>query len=151
LHGSARIGTNVWIRKPIGGWARATQLEVADGTVDAQAFEAALPDGIRATAELHGVDVIEGARARHCRIAIDGPTFRSAFPQVRWLVGGADLDRWRGELDYWVFLDGELGRVTGSVNGDAGAIREGALQGTIRVNLTATSRGEPYRIDPPTR
>jgi hypothetical protein len=25
------------------------------------------------------------------------------------------------------------------------------LQGTIRVNLTATSRGEPFRIDPPTR
>ena len=76
---------------------------------------------------------------------------RSAFPQVEWVVGKADLDRWRGELDYWVFLDGELGRVTGSVNGDAGAIREGALQGTIRVNLTATSRGEPFRIDPPTR
>jgi len=151
LHGSARIGTNAWIREPFGGWRRATQLEVADGTVDAQAFEAALPDGIRATAELHGVDVIEGARARHCRIAIDGPTFRSAFPPVVWLVGKADLDRWRGELDYWVFLDGELGRVTGSVNGDAGAIREGALQGTIRVNLTATSRGEPFRIDPPTR
>jgi hypothetical protein len=151
LHGSARIGTDAWIREPFGGWRRGTQLEVADGTVDAQAFEAALPDGTRATAELHGVDVIEGARARHCRIAIDGPTFRSAFPQVEWLVGDADLTIWRGELDYWAFLDGQLGRITGSVNGDAGEIREGALQGTIRVNLSATDRGRPFRIDPPTR
>jgi hypothetical protein len=41
--------------------------------------------------------------------------------------------------------------VTGSVNGDAGTIREGALQGTIRVNLTATSRGVPVQLVPPTR
>jgi hypothetical protein len=151
LHGSARIGTDAWIREPFGGWRRATQLEVADGTTDAQAFEAALPDGTRAVAEFHGVDVIEGARARHCRVAIDGVTFRSAFPPVVWLVGDADLTRWRGELDYWVFLDGELGRITGSANGDAAAIREGALQGTIRVSLSATSRGRELRIDPPTR
>ena len=30
---------------------------------------------------------------------------------------------------------------TGSVNGDAGGIRDGALQGTIRVDLSATDRG----------
>jgi hypothetical protein len=149
LHGAARIDADAWFREPFGGWRRATQLEVADGTVDVQAFEAALSDGIRATAELHGVDVIEGARARHCRIAIDGPTFRAAFPQVAWLVGPAGLDRWRGELDYWVFLDGQLGRVTGSVNGDATDLREGALQGTVRVNLSATHRGAELRILPP--
>jgi hypothetical protein len=151
LHGSARIGTDAWIREPFGGWRRATPLEVADGRVDAQAFEAALADGPRAAAELHGVDVIEGARARHCRIAIDGPTFRSAFPTVKWLVGSADLSRWRGELDYWVFLDGQLGRVTGSINGDAAQIREGALQGTVRVSLIATGRGVDLRIVPPAR
>ena len=151
LQGSARIDTDAWVRQPFGGWHRATQLEVADGTVDAQAFEAALAEGTRATAEQLGVDVIEGARARHCKIAIDGPTFRSAFPQVKWLVGDADLDRWRGELDYWVFLDGQLGRVTGSLNGDAAGIREGALQGTVRVNLSATHRGTDLRIDPPAR
>jgi hypothetical protein len=48
-------------------------------------------------------------------------------------------------------MDGELGRVAGSVNGDAGAIREGALQATIRVDLTATDRGEAFRIGPPAR
>jgi hypothetical protein len=151
LHGSARIGIDAWVREPFGGWRRATQLEVADGTVDAQAFETALGDGFRAAAELHGVDVIEGARARHCRLAIDGPTFRAAFPAVKWLVGAAEMTRWRGELDYWVFLDGQLGRVTGSINGDAAEILEGALQGTVRVSLIATSRGSELRIDPPAR
>jgi len=151
LHGAARIGIDAWIREPFGGWRRATQLEVADGTTDVQAFEAALSEGTRATSELHGVDVIEGARARHCRVAIDGATFRAAFPAIVWIVGDADLARWRGELDYWVFLDGQLGRMTGSANGDAGAIREGALQATVRVSLSATSRGRDYRIDPPTR
>ncbi|HET9344258.1 MAG TPA: hypothetical protein VFO05_01045 [Candidatus Limnocylindrales bacterium] len=149
LHGAARIGGDAWVREPFGGWRRAAQRDVADGTVDAQAFVTVLGAGTRAAAELHGVDVIEGARARHCRIAIDGRSFRAAFPPVAWLVGEADLSRWRGELDYWVFLDGQLGRVTGSVNGDAGAILEGALQGTVRVSLTATARGRDLRITPP--
>jgi hypothetical protein len=150
LNGEARIGSDAWIRLPSAGWRRTTEVQVADGTVDAQVHATALGQGTRAAAEFHGVDVIEGARARHCRIAIDGPTFRQAFPAIGWLVGDADLARWRGELDYWVFLDGELGRVTGSVNGDAGTIREGALQGTIRVSLTATSRGRAVQIIAPT-
>jgi hypothetical protein len=150
LHGEARIGEEAWVRLPFGGWRRGTAHDVADGTVDAQAFAVALGPGTRAPAEFHGVDVIEGARATHCRIAIDGPTFRSAFPEIVWLVGDADLSRWRGELDYWAFLDGQVGRMTGSVNGDAAGLREGALQGTIRMSLTATSRGGELRIIPPT-
>ena len=122
---------------------------MTDGTVDIQAFATALGQDLRGTAEFHGVDVIEGARATHCRIAIDGPTFREAFPVVSWLVGDDQLSRWRGELDYWVFTDDQLGRMTGSVNGDAGSIRQGALQGTIRVNLSATSRGSDLAIVPP--
>ena len=149
LHGEARIGTDAWVRQPFGGWRRATPAEVADGTVDIQAFATALGQDRRGTAEFHGVDVIEGARATHCRIAIDGPTFRQAFPVVSWLVGNDALSRWRGELDYWVFGDDQLGRMTGSVNGDAGSIQEGALQGTIRVNLSATSRGSDLTIVPP--
>ena len=151
LHGAARIGGSAWIRLPFGGWRRTVPVDVADGTVDVQAYTVALGQGTRAASEFHGVDVIEGARATHCRIAIDGPTFLAAFPTVAWLVGDADLSRWRGEIDYWVFLDGQLGRIAGSANGDAGAIREGALQGTVRVSLTATSRGSDLRIDPPTR
>jgi hypothetical protein len=151
LHGEARIGSDAWVRQPFGGWRRSQLSAVADGTVDVQAFATALGQGTRATAEFHGVDVIEGARATHCRIAIDGPTFRRGFPAVAWLVGDDGLARWRGELDYWVFADDQIGRMTGSVNGDAGSIREGALQGTIRVNLAATSRGSDLTIVPPAR
>ena len=149
LHGEARIGNEAWVRQPFSGWRRSELADVADGTVDVQAFATALGQEVGDTAEFHGVDVIEGARATHCRIAIDGPTFRRAFPAVAWLVGDDELGRWRGELDYWVFADDELGRMTGSVNGDAGGIRGGALQGTIRVNLSATSRGSDLEIVPP--
>jgi hypothetical protein len=151
LHGAARIGDEAWIREPFGGWRRGSLSEVASGAIDTQALRSALAAGTRAAAELHGVDVIEGARARHCRIAIDGPAFRQAFPIIDWLVGDADMAIWRGELDYWIFLDGQLGLVSGSVNGDAGAIREGALQATIRVDMSATDRGRAVRIDAPTR
>jgi hypothetical protein len=150
LHGEARIGDDAWVREPFGGWRRAASDDVAGGTVDLQAFLVALSTNQRAAAELHGVDVVEGARARHCRIAVDGPTFRRAFPEVVWLVGPNDLGRWRGELDYWIFLDGQLGQVIGNVNGDAGAIKEGALQATIDVDLKATDRGAPVHLNAPT-
>ena len=150
LRGAARIGPDAWVRDPFAGWRRATAAEVAQGTVDEQAFGSALSGGARVAAELHGIDVIEGARARHCRVAIDGPTFRLAFPQVAWLVGDADLARWRGQLDYWIFLDGQLGRMTGSVNGDAGDIRTGALQATVEVELNATDRGDDVHVTAPT-
>ena len=67
----------------------------------------------------------------------------------RWLVGDADLHRWRGQLDYWVFLDGRLGQVAGSANGEAGGIVPDALSGTIDVRLTATERGRDSVIYPP--
>jgi hypothetical protein len=150
LHGEALIGGGAWVREPFGGWRRAATGEVAGGTVDLQAIAVALGQSQRTAAELHGVDVVEGARARHCRIAIDGPSFRAAFPEAQWLVGDGDLTRWRGELDYWIFLDGELGQIIGNVNGDAGSIKEGALQATIRVELRATNRGAPVHLNPPT-
>jgi hypothetical protein len=149
LHGAASIGNDAWLRDPVAGWHRATPVEVRDATLDVNAFRAALSPEARAAAESRGVGLIEGARARQCRIAIDGPTFRAAFPQVAWLIGDADLAHWRGQLDYWVFVDGEIGRIAGSVNGDAADIREGALQATIRVDMTATDREAQVQIAPP--
>jgi hypothetical protein len=111
----------------------------------------ALDEDYRATAEDRGVEVIEGARARRCRIAVDGEIFESAFPQVRLLVGSADLHRWRGQLDYWVFLDGEVGQIAGSINGEATAVVPEAIQGTVEVLLTATERGEGLVVYPPGR
>ena len=131
------------------GWRRAAAAEVADGTVDAQAFVTALGDG-RAAAELHGVDVIEGARARHCRIAIDGPTFQAAFPRSAGSSGDR-ADRWRGELDYWVFLDGQLGRVAGSINGDGGRDPRGRTPGHGSCQPDRYVARPRLRIDPPAR
>src|SRR4029453_2665585 len=116
-----------------------------------QALEAALTPGYRATAEDRGLEVIEGARARRCRIAVDGEGFAAAFPQSAWLVEPDDLHRWRGQLDYWVFLDGQLGQVAGSVNGEGFGIEPDALLGTIDVLLTATGRGHDTPIYPPGR
>ncbi len=148
-YGSARIEQDTWALTPGTRWRAVPSREVADDTVDVQALNVALTPGYRATAEDRGVEVIEGARARHCRIAVDGPVFREAFPQARWLTGDNDLHRWRGQLDYWVFLDGQLGQVAGSVNGEGADVAEGAIQGTIDVHMTATERGRDTVIYPP--
>ena len=95
--------------RPAAAGPSADAQSVREETLDLQAVRTALARRSRATAEDRGIEVIEGARARRCRVAVDGATFRAAFPQVRWLVGDADLERWRGQLDYWVFVDGQLG------------------------------------------
>lgn len=148
-YGSARVGDSAWTTRPGSRWAAVGPATVEADTVDAQALAVALTPDYRATAEDRGVEVIEGARARRCRVAIDGLTFQQAFPQAVWLVGDADLHRWRGQLDYWVFLDGELGQVAGSANGEAGEIVADAISGTIDVRLTATERGRDSFIYPP--
>ncbi len=148
--GIARIGAAAWSREPPAGWIPAPPSVADDALVDVQILGTALGEGIRTTAENHGVEFVEGARGRHCRVAVDGPTFVAAIPQARWLVGDDTLRRWRGQLDYWVFMDGELGRVTGSVNGPAAALRADGIQGTIRMELDATDRDHPRTILPPT-
>ncbi len=150
LAGVARIGDAAWIREPGGSWLVAERIaDVIPETLDVQVLRTALAPGSRVTAEDRGVEVLEGARARRCRVAVDGDTFRAAFPLIRWLVGDADLSHWRGQLDYWVFLDGQLGQVTGSVNGEATGIEPDALQATIRVRLTATERDRDRVVYPP--
>jgi hypothetical protein len=125
--------------------------DVIDDSLDARALVVALNGDYRATAEDRGVEVIEGARARRCRVAVDGEIFESAFPQVRYLVGAADLHRWRGQLDYWVFLDAQVGQIAGSINGEAAGIVSQAIQGTIEVRLTATERERGLVVYPPVR
>lgn len=150
-YGSARTGERAWVRTPALGWQSVPAGAVDTDTLDLQALTTALTPDYRATAEDRGVEVLEGARARRCRVAVDGETFELAFPQVRWLVGSADLHRWRGQLDYWVFTDGQVGQVAGSLNGEAGDVVPNAIQGTIEVLLTATERGRGFVIYPPTR
>ena len=79
-HGLARVGTQAWIQSPVEGWTAAPLAAADDALVDSQVLAIALDPGARATAENRGVEFVEGARGRHCRVAIDGPTFVSAFP-----------------------------------------------------------------------
>lgn len=149
-YGAARIGPTGWRLDPATGWRIVPAVTVDAEDLDAQVLAIALEAGSRQAAEDHGLAYVEGARARHCRVAIDGPAFRAAFPEVARLVGDADLARWRGELDYWVFADGELGRVSGSVNGDAAGIDEEGLQGTLRATMIATERDRDHVVVRPT-
>ena len=149
-YGAARTAGLAWSIAPGTRWQAVDPASVDADTVDLQALEVALTPDLRATAEDRGVEVIEGARARRCRVAVDGRIFAAAFPHVGWLVGDADLHRWRGQLDYWVFLDGQLGQLAGTVNGEAADIVANALNGTIEVRLAATERGRDAVIYPPT-
>jgi len=149
-YGEARSGERAWTRTPGDGWAAVPLAEAARGAdFDAHAIAVALTAGNRATAEDYGIESIEGAPARRCRIALDGATFQAAFPAVRWLVGDADLSRWRGQLDYWIFLDGQVGQLVANANGEATGIRPEAIQATIDVHLTATERDRELVVYPP--
>jgi hypothetical protein len=149
-YGMARRGERTWTRTPQAGWqATPPGTTMYDQTVDLRAMATALQRGSRATAEDYGIEVIEGAPARRCRVAVDGATFQAAFPAVRWLVGEADLSRWRGQVDYWIFLDDEIGQIAGSANGEAVILRPEALQGRIDVHLTATERDRDLVVYPP--
>lgn len=139
-YGVARVGQRGWTSEPGTGWIATRAPTLDSALIDVQVLATALTAGIRTTAEERGLELVEGARGRHCRVAVDGPTFLAAFPQARWLVGSDTLRRWRGELDYWVFTDGELGQVAGSVSGPAIALGVAGIEGTIQVTLSATER-----------
>jgi hypothetical protein len=151
LFGEARIGRAGYLRTPATGWVAATPEAVADAGLDALVLDVALGPDVRSASEMHGIAFFEGARARHCRIAIDGATFRLAFPQIAWLVGDVVLSRWRGNLDYWVFADGQLGRIQGNVSGEGASLREGALRASLRATMTMTDRARPTDVVAPTR
>jgi len=148
-YGTARVGGHAWSLEPRVGWALVPDREIDRQLVDVQVLAAALTPEAWATAEDRGQELVEGARARHCRVAVDGPTFLSAIPQARWLVGSDALRRWRGELDYWVFADGGLGQLTGTLSGPPDALGVKGIAGTIRVDLSATDRGARRTITPP--
>jgi hypothetical protein len=142
--GAAIVGDRAWRLVPGEGWQSAERGSIAAEALDVPVREAALRSGSRVAAEMLGISYFEGARARHCRIAIDGPTFRLAFPQVSFLVGDADTSRWRGELDYWVFADGELGRASATIE-----IVRGGLQAHVRATMIATERDAQQTVTPP--
>jgi hypothetical protein len=140
--GVATVGGRAWLQNPGSSWTATNPSLVAPDELDTQALESGLSDDLRATAENRGLEFIEGARARHCRIEVDGATFTAAFPEVDWFVGGNSLAHWRGELDFWIFSDGEVGQIQGSVSGEAEPLGRSGIVGTIEVTLDATERDQ---------
>jgi hypothetical protein len=130
-------------------WTAVDPATLDSDTLDLRATDTVLTQDARRAAEDRGLEFIEGARARHCRISIDGPSALAAFPQMVWFVGVADLHRWRGELDFWVFADGELGQLSMIVNGDAVETGAPGLQATIRTLMIVVDRDLPVSIAPP--
>jgi len=149
LHGAAVVGSRGWIRQTGTRWVQVASATANGESLDLAVVEAALDPLQRTAAEDLGLVYVEGARARRCRVAVDGAVFRAAFPQVRWLVGATDLAGWRGEIDAWVFGDGQLGRAEGRLGGPGFEIAPGAIQGELTAALTATRRGEPVTVTPP--
>jgi hypothetical protein len=147
----ARLSGEAWSRLPGRGWSAIPLEDAARHDLDRQLVYEALQPEDRTVAEDRGTSFIAGARARHCRIPIEGTTLRLALPQVALLVGDTDLSRWRGELDFWVFADGELGQADGRLTGPAGGLDPDALNALIRFRLTAVDRGLPISVLPPAR
>jgi hypothetical protein len=102
-------------------------------------------------AEDLGLEVLDGARARHCRTFMDGPTALTRFLPLRWLLRDdsghdeADIRRWRGEMDWWVFGDGELGRAVVEVSGPRADTSWDAtgVRAVLRAELDAVDRDRP--------
>lgn len=108
-------------------------------------------------AEDLGLEVIEGARARHCRTFMDGPTALARFLPLRWLLrddSGRDEDdirRWRGEMDWWVFGDGELGRAVVEVSGSRADTdwQATGVRAVLRAELDALDRNQAVEVSLP--
>jgi hypothetical protein len=152
----ARIGDAAWSDANGRAWVRLPVLGTADReTLDRAVVGRALAPDTRVAAEDRGIELVSDARARHCRTAISGAVALDAFPILRWLAGGtplerlAELDAWRGDVDWWVFGDGELGMATVTVSGQPGGWPLTGLRGTLTARLTALDRDVPEVLTPP--
>jgi hypothetical protein len=147
--GVVRTSTGGWRLVPGRNWTAVDPATLDTETLDLRAIDKVLTPGARNTADDRGLEFIEGARARHCRIEVDGPAALNAFPQMVWFVGISDLHQWRGELDFWIFTDGEVGQISLVVNGAASETGAAGLQATIRTLMIVVDRDLPVSIAPP--
>lgn len=147
--GAASVGDRAWLRESGERWQEVPPASAAGESLDLDLVRVALGPEERTAASDLGLEYIDGARARRCRVAVDGTMFRAAFPQLRWLVGDANLRTWRGEIDAWVFADGQLGRAEGRLGGPGFAIEPGAILGELTATLTATDRGSAVVVAAP--
>ena len=149
--GLVRLGDQVWVLTPGRPWTETDKARGANQDMDRQLVSVALTPVDIAAPEDRGLAFIDGARARHCRIPVDGETIRRVLPQISLLIGPTDISRWRGDLDFWVFADGQLGQVDGRISGPALGIDDDALQAGVRFRMLAYDRGLPVTVLPPTR
>jgi len=149
--GMGRIAGRTWELSPGRPWTRVDTRRGDGRDLDRQLVLVALVPANRRVAEDHGLDTIEGARARHCRITVNGAIMREALPEIDLFVGQTDVSRWRGQVDYWVFADGQLGQADGEISGPATGIDGDALLAGIRFRLLAFDRGLPVTVPAPTR
>jgi hypothetical protein len=114
--GAIRLGTAAWDLAPGKGWQSVPPASLDSDLVDAAAAAAALSPQNRATAEDHGIEYVEGRpgpplpRRRRRRDVRRRRSRRSSGSSAM-----QSLATWRGEIDYWVFGDGEIGQITGTV------------------------------------
>lgn len=125
-------------------------------TLDEAVVETALTPALRVAAEDVGFEQVGGATARHCRTQTTGTLALGGFPELEWLAettaagGVPDLHDWRGQIDWWVFADGELGMASVQVSGlSPDTWPGGGVQGVLQAMLTATRRTTPVVIQPP--
>jgi hypothetical protein len=148
-HGLTRIGGRTWVLSPGRSWTSVGADRGIGQDLDRNIAQVALTPANRAVAEDRGLAYIEGARARHCRIAVDGATIREALPEIAMLIGTLDVTRWRGELDFWVFADAEVGQVDGRITGPALDLVDDAMLAGVRFRITAVDRGVPVTVQQP--
>ncbi len=157
--GYVRVGSSAWLRSGTAPWssvpvdetiipyvevgATPAPVIVQDReTLDSEVLRVALASPARLAAEDVGLELVDGVRARHCRLLAGGSIALQAFRPLRWLLGEAPLsDRssiadWRGSLDWWILPGGRLAVASVSVEG-LNPGWPGGLQTTLQATLTS--------------
>lgn len=113
------------------------------------------PDALHVTQEI-GLESFDGALARHCRRAMGGTLAIDAVLAMRWLASqpltlpSDALEAWRGEVDWWVFGDGQLGRAALRVSGYPGdAWATTGISATLEATMTALHRDRVHDVEHP--
>ena len=167
----ARVGSSAWLRPAGAPWGEVPVIEeitpyVEVGatpapvilqdreTLDSEVIRVTLASPARLAAEDVGIEIVDGVRARHCRLLAGGSVALQAFRPLRWLIGQPALSDattiadWRGNLDWWLLQDGRLAMVSVSVEG-LNPGWPGGLQGTLQATLTTHPLASPPPIAAP--
>lgn len=152
----ALVGGRGLLRSGEGEWRSAGDGDdAATGHLDRRVASVLAEPGLPPPEDL-GIDLVDGATARHCRMSVGGPHALRAVLPLGWLLGREPLDRgpalgvWRGDLDWWTFADGQLGRATVLVGGHPSDAWTGTgLRGMLRAEMRVVERDVPRTIDEP--